>query len=175
MVIRMFFKADFDLQTEYTDSKFYGTVALPAQWLENDVFAFDEMFVCQINLSQLSAEQASCLPVKSGTLFFFLQRVKRGYKAIIRYFDGELTETVDFNDDLDEECDMCTEIPLCLTTDFNSAICSAFVENGNDVELLRVYDFEEQILPVCGEVAFVVTKDELSAMCFDNVRVIIDE
>ena len=45
-----------EYQTELDDSKFFGEILLPNEWLEENVFSPTEMFLCQINLEQLFDE-----------------------------------------------------------------------------------------------------------------------
>ena len=76
-------------------SKFFGAPTLPEKW-END-FYDDEMFLCQIRLSDIAhLDPENKLP-HTGYLYIFLH-TDGGYyglEADVRYYDGEPTIAVD--------------------------------------------------------------------------------
>ena len=70
-------------------SKFFGTPTVPLAWEED--FDDDEIFFCQIRLSDIAAlDRENRLP-HTGYLYIFLhtEEGKYGLGADVRYFDGE--------------------------------------------------------------------------------------
>lgn len=70
-------------------SKFFGTPTIPLAWEED--FYEDELFLCQIRLSDIAAlDKENRLP-HSGYLYIFLYTEDGDYRlsADVRYFDGE--------------------------------------------------------------------------------------
>ena len=83
-------------------SKFFGTPTIPGTWLED--FDDDEIFFCQIRLSEIAAfDRGNNLP-HIGYLYIFLHTEggKRRFRADVRYYDGEPdTALEDFNEAVD--------------------------------------------------------------------------
>lgn len=76
-------------------SKFFGTPTVPIEW-EGD-FCEDEIFFCQIRLSDIAAlDKENRLPY-TGYLYVFLKTEEGKYhlKADVRYHDGEPELAID--------------------------------------------------------------------------------
>ena len=76
-------------------SKFFGTPTVPIEW-EGD-FCEDEIFFCQIRLSDIAAlDKENRLP-HTGYLYVFLKTEEGKYhlKADVRYHDGEPELAID--------------------------------------------------------------------------------
>ena len=70
-------------------SKFFGTPTVPLEW-ESD-FRADEIFLCQIKLSDIAELDSDKLLPRSGYLYVFLHTGEGIYRLRphVRYFDGE--------------------------------------------------------------------------------------
>lgn len=101
-------------------SKFFGTPTIPTAWEED--FCDDEIFLCQIKLSDIAElDRESILP-HTGYLYFFLHTDGGDYslKPDVRYFDGE---------------------PRLALDDFNLAVEG--YERFNDAFLMEFYEVDE--------------------------------
>ena len=80
-------------------SKFFGTPTVPAEWV--DKFGENEMFFCQIRLSDIAElDKENKLP-HTGYLYIFLDIEYYTYKARVLYYDGEPNTVIDdFNEDI---------------------------------------------------------------------------
>ncbi len=157
----MFVNFDFEKECELTDSKFFGEIALSSKQIENGNFSSEEMFVCQINLEQLSSiKQFEYLP-KSGVLCFFIDMKKPPYKAIIRHFDVEFDSYLNFNEDLDFVENVIDEIGIEFCDD--ETYCEFYYEyDAQTMCLLKIEYFDkEPILPIYGDVLFLIDKEDL--------------
>ncbi|MGN0819758.1 MAG: hypothetical protein ACI4M6_05115 [Christensenellaceae bacterium] len=167
---------DFENEKELDESKFFGEILLPEKWFENDVFSPDEMFVCQINLSEISyAGFASVLP-SSGMLFFFIDTKKFPYKSVIRYFDGELDAYTCFNDDIDSHINVIDEIGVSFekASSGDIGMLTDDKAEGFDTCLLRIrQDREDLLLPINGDLYFFVNKQDVLQKDFSKSELII--
>lgn len=90
-----------DRECQLEESKLFGEVFLPDEWLEKDIFSIDEFFLCQLDLNIFKCDN---LP-KCGYLYFFIETrnfKKNKMKAVVRYFNGEPDASTEFNDGLFE-------------------------------------------------------------------------
>lgn len=93
-------------------SKFFGTPTVPLTWKED--FYDDDMFFCQINLSDIKEfDKDNALP-HTGYLYIFLHTNGGDYdlKADVRYFDGEPELAIDDFNATVEEYERYTEAYL---------------------------------------------------------------
>lgn len=76
-------------------SKFFGAPTVPSEWQED--FYDDEIFLCQIKLSDICALDTENRLPHTGYLYFFLHTEEGHYqlKADVRYFDGEPEVAID--------------------------------------------------------------------------------
>jgi len=70
-------------------SKFFGTPTIPSAWASD--FTEDEIFFCQIKLSDLSIHDKENILPHNGYLYIFLYTEQGEYalRADVRYYDGE--------------------------------------------------------------------------------------
>lgn len=76
-------------------SKFFGTPTIPLEWQDN--FSDDEIFFCQIRLSDIAKlDEENKLP-HTGYLYIFLHTGCgiRDFRADVRYYEGEPTLAFD--------------------------------------------------------------------------------
>ena len=85
------------------ESKFFGEILLPEEWLKNDIFGENEIFLCQIKLEDVAVLDKGNLLPKSGTLYFFIDESVTPVKGIVRYFDGVADAYTDFNEGFEDE------------------------------------------------------------------------
>jgi len=80
-------------------SKFFGTPTVPSEW--RDDFYENEMFFCQIRLSDIAElDKEDRLP-HTGYLYIFLDISGFPYEARVLYYDGEPDMALDdFNEDV---------------------------------------------------------------------------
>lgn len=80
---------------DLSDSKFFGTPTVPLAWEED--FYEDEIFLCQIRLSDIAELDGEELLPHSGYLYVFLHTEDGEYDlhADVRYFDGEPELAID--------------------------------------------------------------------------------
>jgi len=87
-------------------SKFFGTPTVPAAWV--DEFDDNEIFFCQIRLSDIAElDRENKLP-HTGYLYIFLDISSFPYKARVLYYDGEPDTAIDdFNDEIPGAENLC--------------------------------------------------------------------
>ncbi len=76
-------------------SKFFGTPTIPHAWLET--FDDDELFFCQLRLSELAAFDTDNRLPHTGYMYVFLRTADGPYHLLpdVRYYDGEPDTAVD--------------------------------------------------------------------------------
>ena len=92
-----------EFETDLEQSKFFGEISLPERFLSSGEFSPDEMFVCQINLSEVRLYFKDFLLPSVGRLLFFIDLKKK--RPIVRYINEECEAYTSFNDDLDFDID----------------------------------------------------------------------
>ena len=153
-------------KTEIEESKLYGEVYLPDEWLEKDIFSPFEFFLAQINLSEIKSELLDC----EGYLYFFIEAYnfsQTKLKAKVRYFAGEPDAYTDFNDGYFE-------------TDLNEyALIQESIGTLNYMEVVNeqvvLLEIPTELLPfasTCKKIQFVVELNELKVRNFDNIRLV---
>ena len=150
-------------QCEVENSKLFGEVFLPEDWLEEDVFSADEYFVAQIDLEQFTCEN---LP-KTGYLYFFLEVLSaKGDKvrAKVRYYDGEPDAYTDFNEGYFEEDENVFALEKSDIGNVDFASDEGEVVNLLTIpsSLLECFDFE------CKQISFLINKEHLVSQNFDK-------
>ncbi len=129
-----------DVDAEMDQSKFFGEILLPEKWLEDDVFSPEEMFFCQLNLSEVYESVGKTVLPESGTLYFFIDYQKKP-QAVVRFFDGEADAYTMFNEDLEGDYDVYTEWPMEFSRNASDNDTALLVKDENvgegEIALLR--------------------------------------
>lgn len=124
-----------DEDCDIEQSKFFGEILLPEQWLLDDVFSPDELFLCQINLDDLASAVGKTLLPDHGMLYFFIDYKKKP-QAVVRYFDGEADAYTLFNEDWEGDYDVTTEWAIDFSSFLDKSLFrlekGACVQNKND-------------------------------------------
>ena len=156
--------AEYDLGT----SKFFGTPTVPLLW-KND-FDEDELFLCQINLSDIaSLDKENRLP-HTGYLYIFLHTEDGNYSLSpdVRYYDGEPELAIDdFNLAL-PEYESCNDAYLITFSETDDdEVCTRLFGNPSD------WNYEEeapkllmQFDPLDNEMGFLDHLDGFLYFCF---------
>ena len=78
-------------------SKFFGAPSIPKEWLD-DRFTADEMFFCQIRLSDIAALDSENRLPHEGYLYLFLRTAKGGnnFELVLRDYKGVPNIVVDW-------------------------------------------------------------------------------
>lgn len=101
-----------DLTSEtLPSSQLFGEAEFPEEWLEKDVFAPCEFFLCKLDLSVFGGESLT----ERGFLYVFIDMPStiRKAKAVVRYFAEEPDACTDFNDGFfDEDFDARYILPI---------------------------------------------------------------
>ena len=131
-------KMPLDDETALGASHILGCPDVPAKWNDDAVFFNDEVFVGQINLSEVKHPN---LP-SEGILYFFFASMSKPYRGIVRYAKSlEDLERIDFN------------IDSPLKANFNVEFGVNFEESTGDVELLGKMPKFKNYKPSNDEVA----------------------
>ncbi len=129
-----------DVDAELDQSKFFGEILLPEKWLEDDVFSPEEMFLCQLNLSEVYESVGKTMLPESGMLYFFIDYQKNP-QAVVRYFDGEADAYTMFNEDWEGDYDVYTEWPMEFSLQASDKDTAMLIKDENvgegEVALLR--------------------------------------
>ncbi len=165
-------------ECEIEDSKLFGEVYLPDEWLENDIFSPFEFFLCQINLEEFKLEG---LPSK-GYLYFFIEAIsltEKKMKAKVRYYENEPDAYTDFNDGY-FACDTLSYQLVELSsknTSENLEILNLYEDCDDFIKLLelpsKLLPFEissSKIAFIIDKTAFKNLKFELSGLIFINQK-----
>ena len=160
-------------ECEIEDSKLFGEVYLPNEWLEEDVFSPFEFFLCQLNLEQLKIPD---LP-QVGYLYFFVDAfslTESKMKAKVRYFSEEPDAYTDFNDGY-FDCDLQ---PILIKGEQNS-LFQKNIEILNLVEVegdrVKLLELPTKLLPFelnSEKMVFVIDKVELEKLNFAECRLV---
>lgn len=155
-------KMPFDDESLLGASHILGCPDVPSVWNDEAVFFNDEVFVGQINLSEVSHP---LLP-KSGILYFFFASMSKPYRGIVRYTaDLKTLERIDFNE----------EVPL--EFNYNQEYKINFIDEDGDVTLLGKMPKLKYYKPTSNEVCLLkldfsnypeidLFKDLTDPMCF---------
>ena len=123
---------------EDANSRFFGEALLPESWLGGGEFSPTELFLCQIDLSELdSACGESPLP-KEGFLYFFIDFGVSPAKGIVRYALSADSLTP-FNEDYEFDDDVETPFPVSFEVKnaVTGLLCDEKKLFGGEVCLLR--------------------------------------
>lgn len=161
-----------EFETDLEQSKFFGEISLPERFLSSDEFSPDEMFVCQINLSEVRLYFKDFLLPSVGRLLFFIDLKKK--RPIVRYINEECEAYTSFNDDLDFDIDYSEELTLSFSdkSDYTAGEMLFSDEKCDGlVCLLKVYHFlDEPLLPLDGSAYFLIDENDLRRFDFSNIK-----
>ena len=116
-------KMPFDDETNLAESHILGCPDVPSKWNDDAIFFNDEVFVGQINLSEVKHPM---LP-SEGVLYFFFASMSKPYRGIVRYAtDLTNLERIDFNE----------EAPL--EFNYNQEYKINFVDGDSEVAYLTI-------------------------------------
>lgn len=165
-----------DVDCDIEDSKFFGDMLLPEKWLIDDVFSPDEMFLCQINLEELSDAVGKTLLPDTGMLYFFIDYKKKPL-AVVRYFDGEADAYTCFNEDWEDDFDVYEDWQITfdsLADEEGSKLLSRNAPIEEDEIALLVYDPSSSPMDFMAgkdkKLYFVMKVTELKKHDFSNVK-----
>ncbi len=160
-------------ECEIEDSKLFGEVYLPDEWLEKDIFSPFEFFLCQINLEDFKLKG---LPSK-GYLYFFIEAIslaEKKMKAKVRYYENEPDAYTDFNDGYFD----CETLSYKLEELFdednskNLEILNLCEECDNFIKLLEL---PSKLLPfkiLSSKIAFIIDKIAFKNLKFESSSLI---
>lgn len=165
-----------DVDCDIENSKFFGDMLLPEKWLIDDVFSPDEMFLCQINLEELSDAVGKTLLPDSGMLYFFIDYKKKPL-AVVRYFDGEADAYTCFNEDWDADFDVYEDWLITFDSKVDeegSKLLYRDASIGEDEIALLVYDPSSSPMDFMAgkdkKLYFIVKVADLKNRNFSNVK-----
>jgi len=158
-------------------SKFFGAAFLPDKLIESDEFSFGEVFICQINLSELAPFDKKGLLPDSGWLYFFMDFDCKPVKGIVRYSESADAYTF-FNEDAELDYDVETEYAV--------EFSDGEADNGVFAGHKKLYDNEVCLLKFTpdtlgdmdflsgtnGSIMFVIDRESLSKRQFDKAFLI---
>lgn len=101
-------------ESDFLSSHFFGCPDVPEKWNDDAVFYNDEIFICQLNLSEINNP---LLPNK-GMLYFFIQVMSHPYRGMVRYTDNlDNMERVDFNEGIDSPYNLLVDSTISIISD----------------------------------------------------------
>ena len=169
-------KMPFDDETNLGVSHILGCPDVPSSWNDNAIFYNDEVFLGQINLSEV---QHPMLP-SEGILYFFIAALSNPYRGIVRYTkDINNLERIDFNEESPLKFDYSLEYALNLEdTDGDVTFMGqmpkfkGYKATSNEVCLLKLdfnnYPeidlFKDLVDPIC----FLIKKEDLENHTFEK-------
>ena len=169
-------KMPFDDETNLGESHILGCPDVPSKWNDDAVFFNDEVFLGQINLSEVKHPM---LPSK-GILYFFIASMSNPYRGIVRYTKELNTlERIDFNKESPLKFDYSLEYAINLKDEDGDVTLlgkmpkfKGYKPLSNEVCLLKLdfsnYPeidlFKDLIDPIC----FLIKKEDLENMEFSK-------
>ena len=153
-------KMPFDDETALGASHILGCPDVPAKWNDDAVFFNDEVFVGQINLSEVLHPS---LP-SEGMLYFFFASMSKPYRGIVRYAkDLNDLERVDFN------------IDSPLKANFNLEFAVKFEDLTGNVELIGKMPKFKNYKPSSDEIALLRNNIENEKSLYNAISVDINK
>lgn len=143
-----FEQGDIEQEAELPSSQLFGEVELPEEWLENDVFAPCEFFLCKLDLSVFGGEN---LPNR-GFLYVFIDMPStiRKARAVVRYYADEPDACTDFNEGFfDDDLDASYILPIEKTP---IGIADCYNERGISGAGKRNFEFVGDLTDDCSVV-----------------------
>lgn len=174
---------DFD---ETYSSQLFGETEMPDEWLEKDVFAPCEFFLCKLDLAECGGGEAETL-ASDGYLYIFVDMPSKIGKAraIVRFFDGEPDACTDFNDGYfdDEPCGYSlvfdesgtmggTAVSEAAVSGAGKSFVTVNERNCGDLTLIAI---GKEYLPEdlgISELAVIVDADAAKKGDFSSVRIV---
>ncbi len=160
---------------EIDKSKFFGETLISEKWFSNDLFSEGEMFFCHLNLEEVSKFDKDNVLPKSGHLFFFLDFDKTPVEAVVRYCEGGLDASVNFNEcyESDYEIEQGYNLEFERSNNKSSILSNYKKLKEDEVCLLSYYPDEFKDLDFLkGDVKaihFIIGKSALKEKDFSSV------
>lgn len=139
---------ELEQEAEFPSSQLFGEVELPEEWLEKDVFAPCEFFLCKLDLSVFGGEN---LPSR-GFLYVFIDMPStiRKARAVVRYYADEPDACTDFNEGFfDDDLDASYILPIEETPIDIAECCNA---RGISGKVKRNFEFVGGLTDDCSVV-----------------------
>lgn len=169
-------KMPFDDETNLAESHILGCPDVPSKWNDDAIFFNDEVFVGQINLSEV---KHPTLP-SEGVLYFFFASMSKPYRGIVRYAtDLTNLERIDFNEEAPLEFNYNQEYKINFVDgDSDVALLgkmpkfNGYKPTSNEICLLKL-DFKnypdiDLFKDLTDPVCFLIKKEDLEACAFDK-------
>ncbi len=157
-------------------SKFLGAPTMPEEWLSDGTIGDDDFFFCQLRFSEFcSFDKKNTIPQK-GFLYIFLREDGDSYIPNVCYTDTEPDTLIDdFNAGFDFLGDTSAEYSIdYFETESSADGTRLFAEEGEDIHILQYDPLDDNMPEFLSETEkiayFTITKEELSALDFSNVR-----
>lgn len=161
-------------------SKFLGDVAIPRKWLDDDIFSENDIFLAQINFSNLEYFDTGLL--KKGLLYFFLDITDFSKCKVLYTLDNDLV-TVGFNDEIKSNYNLSLGYNLTFTNNkefyFDGTKMfgnPAFTQLESDEILLFQFDsLDNAEIDFLSDkecyIQFIIKKDDFQKFDFSKVYV----
>lgn len=169
-------KMPFDDETALGQSHILGCPDVPSVWNDDAIFFNDEVFVGQINLSEVTHP---LLP-SEGILYFFFASMSNPYRGIVRYTkDLKTLERIDFNEEAPLKFNYNLEFGLNFKDEDGDVTLlgkmpkmSCYKATSNEVCLLKLdfsnYPEIDLFNDLTDPVCFLIKKEDLENMAFDK-------
>lgn len=169
-------KMPLDDETELGVSHILGCPDVPSVWNDEAIFFNDEVFLGQINLSEI---KHPLLP-KTGMLYFFIAALSTPYRGIVRYTsDLSNIERVDFNEESPLEFDYSLEYAINYQEEEGDVTLlgkmpkfKGYKPISNEVCLLKLdlsaYPEVELFKDLTDPICFLIKKEDLENNNFDK-------
>lgn len=167
-----------DTLANIDSSKFLGDPAIPAELDADSVLGDDEVFICQLDCSEIKPFDKSGLLPDSGWLWFFVDLEDYPYKPRVVYSKwGPEFVLEEYNEEWVEDTTRAWGVTF---SDKEKDNCGAVIlprVTEDDVTLLSIDPEKTQLGLLAGAggtVCFVLKRDELAAQDFRNVRLVVE-
>ena len=171
-------KVDENSLCDLGSSKFFGEILLEEKLLKDDTFSPTDIFLCQIDLEDITMlDKANLLP-HEGVLQFFIDLDASPVSCKIIY-SKDADAYCAFNEESD--CGYEVEEPLCIGFDSGDEGCAMLVKDekvlSGEVCLLRFcpreFDCLDFLFDIEGKVYFIIDSEALGRRDFTQTKVIL--
>ncbi len=162
-------------------SKFFGAPTMPEEWLTDGTVADDEFYFAQMRLAEIAPYDTEHLLPETGFLYFFLAETDGGFRANVRYFDGEPETLVDdFNEGFDLGDDTLADCSASFEETEDAPDGTALLRrDGGEIVLLQYDPLDESKPEYLADteqvLTFRIAPDDLRAKAFDRVTVTLED
>ncbi len=176
-ITTQFAKSDNDPGT----SKFFGAPTMPEEWLTDGTVADDEFYFAQFRLAEIAPHDTEHLLPETGFLYFFLAETAEGFRANVRYFDGEPETLVDdFNEGFSLGDDTLADCSAAFAEATDAPDGTALLRRDGDEIVLLQYDPLDENKPEYLSadekvLTFRIAPEDLRAKAFDRVTVTLED